>query len=169
MTESITHDLTAETTLQWEQVRGQLREEFGEAVFKSWLKPLFVTEVVGGIVRLAAPTRFMRDWVVSHYADRIRLLWRDLNPNITVIEVIIKQGAPTLVSTPSQPMDGQQASDGKSFISEETMGIDRDAIGAALEPRFTFDNFVFGKPNELAYAAALRIAESKTAQFNPLF
>ena len=47
--------------------------------------------------------------------------------------------------------------------------INRDVLGAALDPRFTFDNFVVGKPNELAYAAALRVAESKTAQFNPLF
>lgn len=169
MTELVTPDLTTETILQWDQVRDQLRGEFGEAVFKSWLKPLFVTEVIGGTVRLAAPTRFMRDWVVSHYADRIRSLWRGLNPHITVIEVIVKQDASTLAPTPSQPMDEQQVSDEKPPLNEEPLGIDRDAIGAALDPRFTFDNFVVGKPNELAYAAALRVAESKTAQFNPLF
>src|SRR5699024_10197464 len=43
--------------------------------------------------------------------------------------------------------------------------------GAALDPRFTFDNFVVGKPNELAHAAARRVAESApgAVPFNPLF
>jgi chromosomal replication initiator protein len=173
ITEPGNHDLTTGTTLQWEQVRDQLRGEFGEAVFKSWLKPLFVTEIIGGTVRLAAPTRFMRDWVVSHYEDRIRLLWQSLNPSITTIEVIIKSGAPALTSLPSQGANEQMLSERKTFSHEEPheepMGIDRDVIGAALDPRFTFDNFVVGKPNELAYAAALRVAESQIAQFNPLF
>lgn len=173
ITELGNHNLTSETTLQWEQVCDQLRGEFGEAVFKSWLKPLFITEIVGGTVRLGAPTRFMRDWVVSHYVGRIQLLWQGLNPSVATVEVIVKSGVPALTPLPSQIADGQMPAEGKTFHHEEphegTMGIERDVIGAALDPRFTFDNFVVGKPNELAYAAALRVAESQTAQFNPLF
>lgn len=175
-TESSKLDPMAETILQWEQVRKQLQVEFGEAVFKSWIMPLFVTEIIGGIVRIAAPTRFMRDWVVSHYADRIRTLWQGLNPSISAVEVIIKSTTSMLkpidsqltpLSAPSLTIE-KQDSDTPS-LDEETIGVDRDVVGAALDPRFTFDNFVVGKPNELAYAAALRVAESQTAQFNPLF
>ena len=167
ITEPTSHDLTTETVLQWEQVRDQLRGEFGEAVFKSWLKPLFVTEIIGGTVRLAAPTRFMRDWVVSHYVDRIRLLWQGLNPAIMAIDVIVKLEMPILPPVSSQEIDNLSGE--KPLPPEEPIGIDRGVIGAALDPRFTFDNFVVGKPNELAYAAALRVAESQKAQFNPLF
>ncbi len=169
MTEPATHDETAQTILQWEQVREQLREEFGEAVFKSWLKALFVTEIIGGTVRLAAPTRFMRDWVVSHYADRIRVLWQGINPTITTIEVVVQLETSALAPIPSQKSDSQPIFGEAPPSREEPMSIDRDVIGAALDPRFTFDNFVVGKPNELAYAAALRVAESQKAQFNPLF
>jgi len=169
ITEPGDHNLTTETVLQWEQVRGQLRDEFGEAVFKSWLKPLFVTEIIGGTVRLAAPTRFMRDWVVSHYVDRIRLLWQALSPAITTIDVIVKLGTPALTPVSSPEVNSQMIPSIQPLPNEEPIGIDRDVIGAALDPRFTFDNFVVGKPNELAYAAALRVAESQKAQFNPLF
>jgi chromosomal replication initiator protein len=172
-TESSKLDQVTETILQWEQVRDQLHEEFGEAVFKSWIKPLFVTEIIGGIIRIAAPTRFMRDWVVSHYADRIRTLWQGLNPSVSTIEVIINSAESTLkplTDSPSTSSSTPQKQDSNvPSLDEETIGVDRDVIGAALDPRFTFDNFVVGKPNELAYAAALRVAESKTAQFNPLF
>ena len=171
ITEPTNIDQTTETILQWEKVREQLRAEFGEAVFKSWLKPLFVTEATGGTVRIAAPTRFMRDWVVSHYVERIRLLWQALNPSIAAIEVIVKLGTPIVVAPQDAPpqSDHPQIPNEPSLVDEESIGIDRDVLGAALDPRFTFDNFVVGKPNELAYAAALRVAESQTAQFNPLF
>src|SRR3546814_3692520 len=55
---------------QWARVRGRLRDEVGEAAFRSWLKPLTLAEVDDGEVRIAVPTRFMRDWVMTHYADR---------------------------------------------------------------------------------------------------
>jgi chromosomal replication initiator protein len=179
LTEPSTLDPLAEILLQWEQVRTHLQEEFGEAIFKSWLNPLFVAEVTGNTIHIAAPTRFMRDWVVSHYVERIRTLWTGLNPSISTIKVMVKltasplapvtppiappSAAPQQVSgEPPQPISGDLG-------DEELIGIDRDVLGAALDPRFTFDNFVVGKPNELAYAAALRVAESQTAQFNPLF
>ena len=164
-------DQPSDLTLQWEQVREQLRGEFGEAVFKSWLKPLFVTEVSGNTAIIAAPTRFMKDWVVSHYADRIRLVWQGLNPSIAAIDIIVKQVAPAAAKSESSPQqtDNTTVSIAAPSIEDESLEIDRDVLGAALDPRFTFDNFVVGKPNELAYAAALRVAESQTAQFNPLF
>ena len=65
----------AEYEAQWARVRDSLRTEFGDAAFYSWLKPLALASVADGRVTIQVPTRFMRDWVVSHYADRIRVLW----------------------------------------------------------------------------------------------
>ena len=59
---------------QWARVRGRLRDEFGEAAFRSWLKSMTLTDVADGRVRIGVPTRFLRDWVAAHYADRIRAL-----------------------------------------------------------------------------------------------
>lgn len=171
-TEPANLDHTAEIILQWEQVREHLRRELGEAIFKSWLNPLCIIDVRGGTVRLAAPTRFMRDWVISHYGERIRFFWSGLNASVSTVEVIVKLTPPPLESAPPlalSPVTPPQPSSEPSLMDEEIIGIDRDVLGAALDPRFTFDNFVVGKPNELAYAAALRVAESQTAHFNPLF
>lgn len=166
-TEAALHD----AALQWEQIRKTLRSEFGEAIFKSWLQSLYLSEIKDGNVYIAAPTRFIRDWVVSHYADRIKTLWKNVNPSVATIEIIIKQAhsaPPSLDTQASSPTESPRAFD-ESPIMDDDAGINRDVLGAALDPRFTFDNFVVGKPNELAYAAALRVAESKTVQFNPLF
>ncbi|WP_274519193.1 DnaA N-terminal domain-containing protein, partial [Inquilinus limosus] len=74
---------------QWTRVCGRLRDEVGEGAFKSWLRPVVVVDLDGGEVRIAAPTRFMRDWVAAHYADRIRSLWHSENPDIHSVDVIV--------------------------------------------------------------------------------
>ena len=59
----------SELSGQWARIRGALREEFGEAAFRSWLKPLTLVGHDGGEVRISVPTRFMRDWIATHYAE----------------------------------------------------------------------------------------------------
>src|SRR3982751_1585333 len=84
---------------QWARVRGRLRQEFGEATFRSWLKPLTLAGRRGADLRVAVPSRFMRDWVDTHYADRLRTLWSSENPDIRTVEVIVDATQP---ETPAQ-------------------------------------------------------------------
>jgi len=162
---------------QWARVRGRLRAEVGDAAFRSWLKPLTLVVVKDRTVRMAVPTRFMRDWVTSNYAEQIRSLWRDENEAIEQIEIVVQpparpapkpecgphaQGeAPALA-----PLDALKAAAAASAREAEASYND---LSAPLDARFTFENFVVGKPNELAYAAARRVAEARTVPFNPLF
>ena len=83
--------LDPKITAQWARVRGFLRSEVGDASYRSWLKPLTLVDVNGGIVKVAVPTRFMRDWVVSHYGDRIRELWKQENTNIENIKILVQK------------------------------------------------------------------------------
>ncbi len=185
---------------QWSRVRGQLRAEVGEAAYRSWLKPLTLAGSRNGKLRLAVPTRFMRDWVASNYAERLHILWREEDPEIAGIEIVVqpptrptpKPGAGMSLSAASLPggearsaaaqealHNGRVASAaGEVKQMPQNKGVSvtatattapREDISAPLDPRFTFDNFVVGKPNELAYAAARRVAEAPTAPFNPLF
>ena len=62
-------------TTQWQRIRGKLRSEFGDGVFRSWLKPMTLSEIDGESVTIAVPTRFMRDRVNALYGDRLRALW----------------------------------------------------------------------------------------------
>ena len=63
----------AQLASQWAQVRGRLRSEFGEATFRSWLKPLTLLGVEESAVNIAVKTRFMRDWIQQHYAEQFAI------------------------------------------------------------------------------------------------
>ncbi|BBK29367.1 chromosomal replication initiator protein [Stella humosa] len=153
---------------QWARVRGRLREEFGEAAFRTWLKPLTLKEAKAGVVRLAVPTRFMRDWVQANYIDRLRILWSGENAAMRTIEIAIES---TLARSPSVEVVAAAAEVPAEppEVGGEEMPVDRGDFAGRLDPRFTFENFVVGKPNELAHAAARRVAEASAVPFNPLF
>ena len=157
---------------QWARVRGVLRAEVGESAYKSWLKPMTLLEVTAGVVVISVPTRFMRDWVVGHYGDRISELWIEEDNSISTIDVVIQTESarvqkPTGASI-GAPADPGPLSGGTALPTSAGSNGD-DEFGAQLDPRFVFENFVVGKPNELAYAAARRVADSATATYNPLF
>jgi len=180
---------------QWARVRGLIRSEVGDAAYRSWLKPLALTDVAERKIRIAVPTRFMRDWVVSHYGDRLRSLWSVENPAVEEVEIFVQPSpdrpivreagpprpdlsraepvrAPLPNVAPPRPDSARiELARGESLReTRRREGLpDIADISAPLDPRFTFENFVVGKPNELAYAAARRVADSETATYNPLF
>src|ERR1700730_16245301 len=160
--------LSPEIQGQWARIRGRLREEVGDAAYRSWLKSMTLADVNGGRVRIAVPTKFLRDWVATHYADRIRVLWNGENSAIAGIEVVVSAGASDARAEPEAPAH----KNGRAGAAE--IEIERVEIGAPLDPRFTFDNFIVGKPNEFAHAAARRVAEccvseAQSVPFNPLY
>ena len=157
----------AEMMARWGRVRAQLRAEYGEAAFNSWLKPLTFSEVAETRIRIAVPTRFMRDWIDSNYRERLIELWHTENTDISDVEVIVEP-APT---SSTMPRIAQPAVPEAPAVAE-SRALPREAPveeSAALDTRFTFNNFVVGRSNELAHAAARRVAESKEVPFNPLF
>ncbi len=168
--------------VRWARVRGRLRSEVGEAAFKSWLKPLTLRQIDGDVVRLTVGTRFMRDWVASHYGDRLRELWREEDVTIGSIEIAVEDVLAGGGSGAGEPARARPAGPAVLGLSRREAArpsagsfdggpgetFNRD-IGAPLDPRFTFENFVVGKPNEMAHAAALRVADATTLPFNPLF
>ncbi len=162
--------LDPKITAQWARVRGLLRSEVGDASYRSWLKPLTLVSITDGTVRIAVPTRFMRDWVVSHYGDRLRELWAGENETADVIDVFVQTPTTRPLNRPvEKPAIAQQVIGSMGAASANGASDTRPEISAPIDPRFTFSNFVVGKPNELAYAAARRVADSEDAAFNPLF
>ncbi len=144
---------------QWARIRARMRGEFGETAFQSWLKPLICKDFQDGIVHLSVPTRFMKNWIETQYGGRLLELWRAENPSVTGME-IVHAGERDQASS-SRPVPEAPAPDSKAQSDA--------SISAPLDPRFRFDNFIVGKPNELAFAAARRVAEADNVPFNPLF
>jgi chromosomal replication initiator protein len=159
-----------------------LRAEFGEAAFRSWLQPLSVISIDSGEISLAVPTRFMRDWIIKNYADRIQSIWASENEAVSGIELVVVPGMSTdsnvqeIVAqqpasdeiAPASARPAQRKSTAQAPAAEPIEMVD-DMDTSGLDPRCTFENFVVGKPNEFAHAAARRVAESETVPFNPLF
>jgi len=147
---------------RWTRVRSQLRAEFGEAAYRSWLKPASFELADEATVRILAPTKFMRDWIETQYGERLLKLCAAENPKIKRLEIVHAGADPEHIIpvTPGGPAVATGAS---------RAGTKDDDIGAPLDPRFRFENFVVGKPNELAFAAARRVAEAEAVPFNPLF
>jgi chromosomal replication initiator protein len=155
---------------QWSQVQGMLRAEFGETAYRTWLAPLQLSGLEGDRVLLAVSTRFLRDWIAAHYADRIRALWHRLNPAVGGVALVV--AATTTVPPSDHAPPALRASPALPPGAAPPPGAvapgDSD-IGAPLDPRCTFESFVVGPPNQLACAAARRVAELAPPSFNPLF
>ena len=130
---------------QWGQICSQLKTEVGDTAFDSWLKPLTPGSFNDGVMNICVPTRFMRNWVITHYSDRIHKIWEKKNPEIKSVNFLANSN------------DFQAGNDSQQSLS------------VPLNPQYTFDNFVVGKTNEFAYAAARKVAESRNVSFNPLF
>ena len=159
---------------QWARVRVRLRQDVGELAYRSWLKPLTLGEFRDGKLRMAVPTRFMRDWVNSHYGERLLGLWTTENDTVKAVEVVVQPAVPVR-STNGERVEGiaqvapaPVAAKGPAMVRPNGDPFDDD-LTATLDPRFTFKHFVVGKPNELAYAAAQRVADSASVPFNPLY
>ncbi|MBN8543401.1 MAG: chromosomal replication initiator protein DnaA [Alphaproteobacteria bacterium] len=155
---------------KWERVRERLRNAYGEAIFKSWLQPLKLADVKNGQVMVTVPTRFMREWILSHYADNILRFWCQEDQTIHSVDIFVK-AEPVMVNPVQNAPSNINIEAAMLNAANEDKPLNPDTISAPLDPRYTFDNFVVGKPNELAHAAARRVSESSsvTQGGNPLF
>ncbi|MBA4750494.1 MAG: chromosomal replication initiator protein DnaA [Alphaproteobacteria bacterium] len=164
--ESEAHTLTAIAQNAWDQVYAILEDTFGAITFQSWLQPLFFKEFFSGRLVLAAPSRFMRDWVEDQCAAKILTLLQAHDSRILALDFVVDNAPrPTTPSKP-QPVASIPQDTSPSFELDEDL---QEVVGSRLDPRYTFDNFVVGRSNELAYAAARRVAEAESVTFNPLF
>jgi chromosomal replication initiator protein len=150
-----------EITGIWKQVHRALRGEFGEAVFRSWLKPLKLQAYYHGTLEVSVPTRFMKDWIQTHYSKRILEMCAEKSVEIKRLEIVVVQGV--IQDDDDQPEASKKANTNTKPAPEQF------EIASPLDQRFTFDSFVVGKPNALAHAAARRVVESSSVPFNPLF
>jgi len=150
----------------WKDVSRDLLQHYGEVLYKNWFsKIVFYESDKNNNILLAAPSNFVRDWVKSNYFDIIIKLFVHYSPEVKSVDLITKEH---LKLVQDSAIDTLQPILTTSDSYKENVENDNTAF---LDQRFTFENFVIGSPNQLAYAAALAVAESKTAvaKSNPLF
>ncbi len=182
----------------WERVRVRLKSALGAGAFASWFGSLSLSGVEDQCVTLNVPSKFIRDWITAHYEDRLRGFWRDEDASINSIRLVLRsqnanvhpfsnsdaqaprhvsartmnaeeaelnQVSRSALAAPSGRPGSVRTASGDGVVAH----LPAAGLGTPLDPRYTFDGFVVGKSNELAYEAARRVAEQGPVAFNPLY
>ena len=154
------------TNDKWVDVCNELQSAIGKNNFKSWIEPIEFDRIDARIARFRVPTNFFGTWVSQKFGDVILRHLHGAGLAVDRLEFLV-QSTPQTPNTPQTPAVGapvQSAPDLSAAIS-----ADADIPLSNLNPAYTFENFIVGKPNELAHAAARRVAEGGPVAFNPLF
>lgn len=182
---------------QWARVKKRLRAELGEDVYTSWFARVDLEGHDDGTVRLSVPTRFLKQWIQSHYRDRLMGLWQRECEDVHRIELTVRGAMRPAARKPAEsqqravaaarpagdtrpialadPASRQAALAGLQPVAAperkpQAAAQDSDVLqGASLDPKYTFETFVEGDSNALALAAARQVAAGGKVNFNPLY
>ncbi|MEO1138839.1 MAG: chromosomal replication initiator protein DnaA [Pseudomonadota bacterium] len=156
------------TQEQWGQIKQELLASVGKNNFTNWIEPLELTGITDDVATFKVPTSFLGNYVSQNFGDLILYKVNGFAPKIRRIDF---QVAANSTARPADPatMPKGPGSTGKQPAATSARASDGALASAPLDERFTFDRFVVGKPNELAHAAAKRVAEGGPVTFNPLF
>ena len=167
----------------WAKALEQAERELGANCVTQWIRPLRLTSLDNDIATLSASTNFLADWVERNYGLHLLRILQSLSPGLrritmAVSEALLTQAGEPLATTSVNDRNGSNAAGvsrpGVRPEAHHGKGMRQPAAdeglqSAPLDRRCTFDSFVVGKPNELAHAAARRVAETADASFNPVF
>ena len=149
----------SQTKINWNDVQSRMKISFGNDVYESWLKKLNFVEEFKNYILLSVSTRFIRDWITSRYLDQILKIIREFNKNITRIELKIHE---INDDNTEELNSSSNKKENISFIKDSFLQYNR------IDQNKTFDNFVIGQSNKLAFEASKKVTQS-LAHYNPLY
>ena len=158
----------------WRSCLSQLEKELPAQQFNTWIRPLSIDpeSTPGSELRLLAPNRFVLQWVKERFLSRIEAIGSDFATNPVKVSLNLAPNASSIPEAsdntsraPNLPNEAPRRVVTPKVAPPRTASAER----ANLIPEFDFDNFVGGKANQLARAAALQVAEHPGTSYNPLF
>lgn len=178
----------------WDRICRRLRAELGEDVFKSWFGCLELDALVGDVAQLSVPTKFLKSWLQSHYLERLTAVIASEVAEVKALSISVRSSSRVLVGRP-QAFQGQlgrpdcearsaQPAAARATIAAPGDGAARSTTpvrepsesemlgGSPLDRRMTFETFHVGRSNQLAHAAAQRVAGAtpgEAVHYNPLY
>jgi chromosomal replication initiator protein len=165
----------------WSRVKERLRAEVGDDVYSSWFARMDLEAIEEGSVRLSVPTRFLKSWIQSHYAERVPGLLAGSGRESDARRADRALGGPEICNAAQAKPDIGTIENGGRYTNGIGNGrallvgdasVHEALGGSPLDPRLTFDTFVVGRSNTLAHAAAKQVASAKrgdAVMFNPLY
>lgn len=182
----------------WPACLSRFENELSAQQFNTWIKPL-QAGIDGDTVRISAPNRFVMQWVKDRFLKKIEQFAAELNLNSMKIEFIVGEantnnknsvanaknsGAKTETNNQHDIDDGLKSSLERNVKANLAKALNSSAAktsvnskinqhkkteDSGLNPSFNFSNYVTGRANQLARAAAIQVAENPGAAYNPLF
>jgi len=146
-----------ENTLVWQEVQQAFQKTLGSEVYASWLKDISLVKEFNDYLILSVPTRFIRDWIVSRYLDKIMEQIKTFKKSL--IRVEFKISDENRVSNEGLKIN---ALNSVTEIKDSILNYNR------LNPNLSFNNFIKGKSNEIALSSSQRVCE-QSARYNPLY
>ena len=159
----------------WPKCLNRFEKELSTQQFNTWIKPLQI-DVEGNVVHVLAPNKFVLQWVKDRFLKKIELFASELNLSdlqidLTLNDAVSKNVDPKITTN----IDVNPASDNPKQISKVKSPLENKAHTkkvsehSGLNPLFNFNNYVTGRANQLARAAAIQVAENPGNAYNPLF
>jgi chromosomal replication initiator protein len=172
----------------WQACSSQLELELTPQQYTAWIKPLVALDYEDGKLRIAAPNRFKLDWVKSQFANRITALASDFWERPVEVQFVLD---PRNLPKKPDAVSNRQPTTSTAEMAAGALGINAAADNTVpatpvvtpdnviannprreqsrVNPELTFENFVTGKANQLARAAAIQVANNPGVSYNPLF
>ena len=146
-----------EKTLDWPEVQKAFEKTLGTKIFSSWLKDISLVKEYNDYLILSVPTRFIRDWIVSRYLDKILEQIKTFKKSLNRVEFKISD-------------ESRVSNDNLKINSINPITEIKDSIlnYNRLNPNLSFKNFIEGKSNEIALSSSKKVCE-QTSRYNPLY
>lgn len=162
----------------WPACLSRFEKELSTQQFNTWIKPL-KAEVSDNNIRVVAPNKFVQQWVKERFLNKIEGLADDFFSQDVTIEIIASNKNNTAVNgkasrkrteSTAPPKKEQDPSATPNVIKKSASPKKKkDDVASGLNPSFNFDNYVTGRANQLARAAAIQVADNAGYAYNPLF
>ena len=157
----------------WSTCLSRFEQELSAQQFNTWIKPLKM-EVVDNTVRLLAPNKFVQQWVKDRFLSKIETLASELLPQNTVVELLISEKITnkTIAEIPNKSAvlsENDDVSTTKVVTAKALVNRRSGERASGLNSSFNFDNYVTGRANQLARAAAIQVADNPGQAYNLLF
>lgn len=152
----------------WQAALGEIELNLSKANFITWFKNTSIISKTGNEIIVSVPNAFTKEWLENKYHKFILKTLQNKEPEISTVTYVIGKSANTNTNSPLKTLPKTLETAEKPQLRTNTPPV-RPKNDFDLNPRYTFDTFIVGSSNELAYAACLAVTKNLGTNYNPLF